>query len=458
MPPPAKKGGCMGCSMGCLGCLGVIALVLLLMVGGGYFFLVAQAQAGVPSPAALLVASTPVDVGHNDSGYRPATSGQSLDAGSSVRTGPAGHATIQFPDGSLVRVAPNTIVTIQAAQLTNNGNLKSANILQKIGRTLSTVQHLAGGASFQIGGHSVSAEVRGTEFEVLVRQNNTNQIKVFDGTVRVSGKTTVTLTANQQIEADPNGALGNPQPIQADKQDPFALAAQCSRAVAAGSSAGTLQTSVGDNIATGQTAEVDYRSSGGIIRFALCYPGSFMTLSVIDPNGAEHASRNGTSGLPSNLSGPPGLYRAIVHAIDVPGGEPFAVSFATNSACVSGKVDTGSIVRETLTNAQLAQALSATGITVQVQGTSSSSARIYYYSNLGGTEISWTIDFYAATPNLGWVITQVTVKGINITTQVVDRITSAGQSVSSIPSDYIVDRVYSCVGPDGNMMVIEGHR
>ena len=93
-----------------------------------------------------------------------------------------------------------------------------------------------------------------------------------------------------------------------------------------------------------------------------------------------------------------------------------------------------------------------------MQGVSSTSARLYYYSNIGGTEISWTIDFYAATPNLGWVLTQITIRGINVTTQVMDRITSAGASVSSIPTDYVVDRVYSCVGSGGNMMVIGGHR
>src|SRR5207245_2177 len=82
------------------------------------------------SHAALLVASTPVDVGHNDGGYQPATSGQSLNAGSSVRTGHTGHATVQFPDGSLMRVSPDTTITIQAAQLTNAGNLKSATIQQ----------------------------------------------------------------------------------------------------------------------------------------------------------------------------------------------------------------------------------------------------------------------------------------------------------------------------------------
>ncbi|HEX4704259.1 MAG TPA: FecR family protein, partial [Pseudonocardiaceae bacterium] len=246
--PPARKSGCAGCSFSCLGCLGVVVLVIALLLGGGYFFLIAQAQAGVPAPASLLVASTPVEVGKNDSGYQPATSGQSLDAGSSVRTGHTGHATIQFPDGTLTRMSPDTTVTIQSAQLNNAGTLKNATLQQKIGRTLSEVQHLAGGATFQVGGHSVSAEVRGTQFEVLVRQNNTNQVKVFDGTVQVSGQTTVTLHAGQQVDADPNGKLGPVLPAASDRNDPFALQAQCQRAVAQGTTPGTAQITVGDPI------------------------------------------------------------------------------------------------------------------------------------------------------------------------------------------------------------------
>jgi hypothetical protein len=458
--PPAKKSGCAGCSVGCLGCIGVVVLVIVLLLGGGYFFFVAQASAGVASPAALLVASTPVDVGHNDGGYKPAASGQSLDAGSSVRTGHTGHATVQFPDGSLVRVSPDTTITIQAAQLTNAGNLKSATIQQKIGRTLSDVQHLASGSSFQVGGHSVTAEVRGTEFEVLVRTDSSNQIKVFDGTVKVSGKTTATLNAGEQVDADPNGNLGPKRSITPDKQDPFALASQCAKAVSRGTTAGTAETTVGNNISTGQTAEVDYRSPGGIVSFALCYPGSFMTLSVFDPGGVEHASRNGAPPVTGNLNGPPGLYRAIVHAINVPGGEPFTVSFATDVACSEGNVDTGTVVRQTLSTNQLQASMSqsgVSGITIQIVGTSSNSARLYYYSNLGGNEILWTIDFYAATPNLGAVITQITFHGINLTTRIVSRLQAANVSITSIPQDYIVDRVYSCAA-SGGLMVIEGHR
>ncbi len=460
--PPAKKGGCAGCGFSCLGCLGVFVVLAILLVGGGWYFLVVQAQAGVTAPASLLVITPKVDVGKNDSGYRPAIPGEQLPAGSSVRTAGDGHAAIQFPDGSFTRMSPDTTVTVNAAQLSKEGNLSSASLQQKIGRTFSSVQHLVGGATFKVGGHSVSAQVRGTEFEILVRANSTNLIKVFDGSVSVSGATSITLNAGQEVDADANGRLSAPRPIQPEPGDPHALASQCARTVAAGTTAGTRQTSTGEGLATGQSAEVDYNSPGGTLTIALCYPGSFMTLSIINPNGTVFSSRASSRPVVTHLSGPPGRYRAIVKAIDAPGGEAYAVSFATNAGCASGPIDSGGIVRQTLSNAEIARSLQesgVTGVTLAVQGTSPTSARVYYYSSIGGMTISWTVVFYAATPNLGAVITQVTVRGINITTQVVSRLTSAaGSSITAIPSDFTVDRVYSCKGPQGGMMVIEGHR
>jgi hypothetical protein len=434
-------------------------VLAILLVGGGWYFLVVQAQAGVNAPASLVVITPKVDVGKNDSGYRPAIPGEQLTAGSSVRTADDGHAAIQFPDGSFTRMSPDTTVTVNAAQLSKEGNLQSASLQQKIGRTLSNVQHLVGGASFKVGGHSVSAQVRGTEFEILVRANSTNLIKVFDGSVAVSGATTITLNAGQEVDADANGRLSAPRPIQPEPGDPHALASQCRRTVSAGTTAGTEQTSTGESLATGQTAVVDYNSPGGTLSIALCYPGSFMTLTIVNPQGVTYSSRAGGRPVTFHISGPAGRYRATVRAVDVPGGEPYAVSFATNTPCVSGSSDSGTFVRQTLSNAELAQGLRDSGVTLQVQGTSPTSARVYYYSELGGMPISWTIVFYAATPNLGFVLTQFTIRGVNVTTQVVSRLTqAAGQSVSSIPSDFTVDRVYSCKGPQGGMMVIEGHR
>jgi hypothetical protein len=459
VPPPVKTGrSCFGC--GCGGCLVAIVLVVLLVVGGGYYFFIVQAQAAVPSPAALVVITTPVDVDTNNSGgFHPARPGQELTAGNSVRTGDGGHAAIQFPDGSYVRMAPSTVVTLTSAQLSHDGNLQSASLSQKIGRTFANVQHLATGASFQVGGHSVSAQVRGTQFEVLVRDDNSNLIKVFDGTVKVTGKTTATLTAGQQIDATANGTLSNQRAIQPEPKDPYALAAQCTRAVSSGTAPGTTQTSTGDSLATGQTATVDYHSAGGTIRVALCYPGSSMILTVVDPNGVQHAPRQTGTTVQLDVSGPPGLYKAIVRGVNMPaGGEAYSLAFATITACGGDPVDTGGFVRQTLSNDQISQGLQTAGVTLQVQGTSSNSARLYYYSDLGGVPISWTVVFYSASPNLGLVLTQVTVRGINLTTQVASKLSSAiGQSLS-IPTDFTVDRVYSCKGAGGGVMVIEGHR
>lgn len=462
LPPPVKPKRS-GCGCGCAGCLIVLLLVALLVGGGGYWFFVVQAQAAVAAPAALVVVTTPVDVGTNDSGYKTGIPGQQLSAGNSVRTGHTGRAAIQFPDGSYVRLAADTTVTVTAAQLSHDGKLQSASVLEKVGRTFSAVQHLSSGASFQVGGHSVTAEVRGTQFEVVVRSNGTNLIKVFDGTVTVSGSTTVSLTAGQQIEVDANGKLSNPRPIQSEPQDTFGLSAQCARSAGNGNNPGTVQTVDGDNLSQGQTAEQDYESPGGNMSIAFCYPGSLMSVTVTAPDGSQFSAQGPPPLVVKVPNGPPGLYRALVRGIALPsGGEPYSLSFATDAACASGNIDTAGAVRETLSNAQIAHALQqagATGVTLQVQGTSPTSARIYYSSDFGSLPLTWTIDFYAASPNLGAVLTQVTIRGINVTTQVVSRLTAAtGLAVSTIPADYLVDRVYSCNGPDGGMMVIEGHR
>jgi hypothetical protein len=434
-------------------------LALLLVGGGGYYFFVVQAQAAVAAPAALEVINQPVDVDGN-----PGIAGEALNPNNTVHTGAGGHAAIQFPDGSFVRLSPDTSVTLTAAQLQKNGNLQTASVAQKFGRTFSSVEHLATGASFQVGGHSVSAQVRGTQFEVLVRKDGTNLIKVFVGTVKVTGTSTVNLSAGQQIDADANGRLSNQRAIQPDPQDPYPLTSQCSAAAGSGNNSGTVQSSGGESLTNGQTAESDYNSPGGNLTLAFCYPGSLMKVTVTDPVGGVTARQGAPPLIVKIANGPAGVYKAIVTALNVPAaGEAYSLAFATDAACAAGNVDTGTVVRQTLSNSQIAGALAqagSTGITLQVQGTSSTSARIFYYSNFGGLPFSWTIDFYAATPNLGAVITQVTVRGINVTTQVISRLSLVGgNSITSMPTGFIVDRVYSCNGATGDdMMVIEGHR
>lgn len=458
-PTPAQRSGCgRGCGFGCGGCLLAVVLAGLLVLGGGYWFFVVQASAAIDAPATLVVINQPVTVnGH------PGIPGESLNPGDTVATQDGGHALVQFADGSFVRLSPNTTAQVTSAQLQKNGRLKSAGLADKVGRVFADVQHLASGATFQVSGHSVAAVVRGTQFEVLVRPDGTNRIWVFAGTVTVNGRTSATLTAGQEIDADANGDLTNRRSNQFDHTDAFPMTAQCSAAAVAGNTSGTVQASAGGVLANGQSAEEDYSSPGGNLTVVLCYPGSLMSVTVTDPLGTQY-TRQGPPPVTFTLPGaPPGRYRAVVRALNVPaGGEAYSVAFATDAACTPGNVDDGTIVRWTLSNTQISNAIASagsTGVTLQVQGTSPNSATLVYYSDLGGLSISWTIAFYAATPNLGVILTQATVQNINVTTELVSQLTSyAHNSVSSLPSGFIVDRVYSCTGPGGDgLMVIEGH-
>ncbi|HEX9546149.1 MAG TPA: FecR domain-containing protein, partial [Acidimicrobiales bacterium] len=112
VPPTApRKGGCFGrgCGCGCGGCLLVVVLAVVLVGGSGYYFFVVQAQAAIAAPAALVVINQPVDVNDN-----PGIAGEALNPNDTVHTGAGGHAAIQFPDGSYVRMSPDTRVTLTA--------------------------------------------------------------------------------------------------------------------------------------------------------------------------------------------------------------------------------------------------------------------------------------------------------------------------------------------------------
>src|SRR5438445_339167 len=191
-PTTPQQSGCFGrgCGCGLGGCLLVVILAVLLVAGSGHWFFVVQASAAVSAPATLVLFNQPVTVNSN-----PGTPGESLNANDTVATQESGHASIQFPDGSYIRMSPQTTVQITSIQLQKAGNVQAIAALEKAGRTLVNVQHLANGATFKVNGHAVSGAVRGTQFEMLVRPNNTTLIKVFDGTVRVSCKTTANVKA-----------------------------------------------------------------------------------------------------------------------------------------------------------------------------------------------------------------------------------------------------------------------
>ena len=231
-PPTApRKSGCFGrgCGCGCGGCLLALVLVALLVFGGGYFFFVAQASAAVTAPASLDRCSTTrswwTATRRGGSGAEPQRHGPRQVSPATRRS--------SCPDGSFVRLLRHYGDPQAVSSSADERQPAVGELIQEGGPDL--YQRRAPGLRRELrgNGHSVSAQVRGTQFEVLVRPDGTNLIKVFVRHGHGDGQhDSSSSTAGQQIDADANGRLSGQPAIQPfDVPDPYPLAAQCKQDV-----------------------------------------------------------------------------------------------------------------------------------------------------------------------------------------------------------------------------------
>lgn len=468
--PAKKKRGCFGC--GCGGCLLAILLIVALVAAGIYFFAILPASAGSDTPATLsvFVANTQVSKSQNG-GYSGGTTGQSLPPGTWVKTDQAGRAGINFPDGSVTRLAPSTTVGITQATLDSHGALHHATLQQEAGRTLSTVENLVGGGQFGVKGHGIDAEVRGTEFEIFVRPDGSILVKLFVGKLELKANNTVTLTAGQQTIVI-GGNAAAPAPIAPEPGDPFLLTngPTGSETVAAGGNQkGTQQTTVSAApiaAAGGTATTATYYSAGGDMTVVMTYPGSLMKLDVVGPSGQVVGSAQGPSPVTVRLpSAPAGPYVGKITGVVIDHGpDPWAVTFATNPPCrattASDNQPSGSAVRVVLSDREINSQLRENNLqdaSVSISPTAGG-AVISGHINQSGASFGGTVAVYAAPPALGITLVSASVNGINVTAQLAAQIAKAGgRSVDSVGLGFAVDRVYGCKGPEGGLMVIEGH-
>ncbi|TMF85650.1 MAG: FecR domain-containing protein, partial [Chloroflexi bacterium] len=185
--PVKKRRGCLGC--GCGGSLLAILLIVVLVAAAIFFFAILPASAGSDTPTTLSVFVPNAEVSSSQNGtYTGGTTGKTLTPGTWVKTDQAGRGAINFPDGSITRLATSTQVGITQATLDSHGQLHHANLQQEAGRTLSTVQGLIGGGQFGVKGHGIDAEARGTEFEIYVRPDGTILVKLFVGKLQLGAR------------------------------------------------------------------------------------------------------------------------------------------------------------------------------------------------------------------------------------------------------------------------------
>ena len=435
-------------------------LILVIVIGGGIFWLNRSAQASVNVSATLEVYQPEVSLARGGGAYAPSASGAQAQAGDSVKTDTKGRASIELPDGTLTRLASLTEITLDVAHFTKSGTLEDAKITEKVGRTLTSVQHLVSGAVFQVAGQSAVASVRGTKFEVFIKADGTMIVKLFDGELDFDGKNHVHLTAGQQATADPQGNIGPAGPIQPDPDDPFGPALVASAAVAVGTTPGTEQDFIGAPLHDGQQQQYTYGYAGGsLVKAALGYPGSAMQLKVQGPDGQVYTGTGASPIVVTVTNAPAGIYKIFVIGVSglgTTGEEPF-LAVAAVEPCVSSDIDQNMAVRRGYTAKDLAASVVVSGLsnlTVSIAPNSPAGAIVKGTGTYIGA--GWTGSVLLV-PHGGVIELMAvggTVYGVNVPAQqIVQSIgTAIGQDPTKLNPGFFVDRLFAC----NSVVMIDG--
>src|SRR5919108_896618 len=145
--------------------------------------------------------------------FDEAAEGQTLREGDVIRTGLDGRAEIEYFDGSITRLDYNTTFTIVALEDQAETGTTVIEADQASGGTFSRVVELSGSDSrFETSTPTAVASVRGTDYFVLIDQDQTQIVGVIEGVVQVGGMAgdEVGLTALRGVNVSTSGELGDP--------------------------------------------------------------------------------------------------------------------------------------------------------------------------------------------------------------------------------------------------------
>ncbi len=439
----------------------IVLVVILLIVVGLTVGLSIAAQAATSVGATLTAFVPQVSVSHAGGAFAPAPSGTIVNPGDSVQTDAKGRAQIELPDGTITRLASSTTITLDSSHFAKDGNLHDVSILDKIGRTLSTVQHLAGGASFQVVGNTTTASVRGTIFEVVVHSDGSVVIKLFQGGLDVDGKGRhVHLTAGQQVTVDAGGTIGTPGPILPDPEDPFTGDIAASEQVDAQTTPGTEEDFVGPPLHNGETQQYTYSFAGGSdIKAALAYPGSTMELKIEAPDGHIYNKTDVSPVVIVIIDPPAGIYKLDAIGISGigPDGESPYIAIAALEPCQTATINQNGAIRHSYSGPDLANVVSVSGLSdlhVNIVGSSSGGAFITGNANYNGAAIGGALLVFAHGGRLGIIALAANIFGVQVPAQTAaQQIASAlGQDPLNVDIGFHVDRLFACNG----VLMIDG--
>ena len=136
-----------------------------------------------------------------DGPWKAVKLGDHVTAGRFIKTSPNGYLEITLPDGSIVRLAPETLFEIETAKFTAQQPRRfSARLL--LGKMWAKVAHAFGrsGDSFRTRTSTAVAGVRGTVYDLHAAADRSTDIWVYDGRVAIGPQPVKEADAREEME------------------------------------------------------------------------------------------------------------------------------------------------------------------------------------------------------------------------------------------------------------------
>ncbi len=142
-------------------------------------------------------------ISHSDGTEEKARLGVVVKTGDRIETGPKGKVDLQFPNGSAIRIAPQTILDFAKLSMNTQGGVDTQLALAG-GKVFADVKKAKKTDGFSVVTPTAIAGVRGTSF--IVESNPKTgkaRVKVLEGSVAASPRIpAIDLVSVEQVEAD----------------------------------------------------------------------------------------------------------------------------------------------------------------------------------------------------------------------------------------------------------------
>lgn len=164
---------------------------------------------------------------HGESDFRQIEVKTHVLAGTLVKTGPDSGVTLNWADGSRLRMGPDTQLRVRKCVLNTSNHASVALFDLDVGTIWVRVMELLGERSkFEINTPTATAGVRGTVFSVSVGANDETSVSVYEGAVEVvdaSHGTAVTAAAGQTAVASPTASTVQSRDMSAGERRAWSM-------------------------------------------------------------------------------------------------------------------------------------------------------------------------------------------------------------------------------------------